>query len=86
MTALLIASAVFNVLLIYLVWVLAERNRRLTVKCKDQRNVIADMRTDWLDEGEVTIINAQSGEADRTIEGWYTAHPGVNPVRERGEK
>lgn len=82
MTAALIASTIFNVLLIYLVWVLAERNRRLVTQCKTQRQVIADMRTDWLDDGEVKLVPSQANNVDD----WLTDHPGTSPQAERNQQ
>jgi len=82
MTALVAALSTTIFALLYLVYVLAERNRRLVVQCKTQRQVIADMRTDWLDDGEVRIVPSTGNEFDE----WLANHPGVNPVREREEK
>jgi len=82
MTVIIAALSTTIFALLYLVYVLAERNRRLVVQCKTQRQVIADMRTDWLDDGEVKLMPSQANNVDD----WLADRPGVNPQAERNER
>jgi len=85
-----ITGWVLVVAMAYLIFVMAERNRRLVAKCKDQRELLALMSDGGIDDGKVRIVNrtqitgdsaglVTQGRGDQFVEE-FTSGSGIDDV------